>query len=320
MVPPSGLQLAACLVNVSCGRRPAAVARLAAAPLRAAAGSPLWDAAAARRLTERGGLRAPVTVLSVFPDTDYDRTVYTVAGPLATLGAGVLSLCREACELVDLRHHAGNHPCLGAVDLVPFHPLSEDVTLEDCARLARAVGDQLTALVPGTSCFWFGEADPLRRSLPLRRRQVGWFQRRPVAAEIDRGTPDPRLGVTGIGAIPYMTNYNVTLDTADLAVGREVAAELRATAPGGMPGVQAMAFVHGGRVEVACNLDTLPSGAPEPTAVEARVRQLAAARGAQLTPDSRVVGFTRAGAARAAWEALSSGDGEAWRLRRGAHM
>ncbi|XP_043210724.1 glutamate formimidoyltransferase-like [Amphibalanus amphitrite] len=320
MVPPSGLPLAACLVNVSSGRRPGAVARLAAAPLRAAAGSPLWEGAAARRLTERAGLRAPVTVLSVFSDTDYDRTVYTVAGPLATLGAGVLSLCREACELVDLRHHAGNHPCLGVVDLVPFHPLSEDVTLEDCARLARAVGDQLTALVPGTSCFWFGEADPLRRSLPLRRRQVGWFQRRPVTEEIDRGTPDPRLGVTGIGAIPYMTNYNVTLDTDDLSVGREVAAELRATAPRGMPGVQAMAFAHQGRVEVACNLDTLPSGGPEPTAVEARVRQLTAARGAQLTPDSRVVGFTRAGAARAAWEALSSGDGEAWRGRGGAHM
>ena len=49
----------------------------------------------------------------------------------------MLALCREACQLVDLREHAGNHPCLGAVDLVPIHPLTDDTALADCATLAR---------------------------------------------------------------------------------------------------------------------------------------------------------------------------------------
>ena len=59
------------------------------------------------------------------------------------------------------------------------------------------LGERLTEEVSGSSCFWFGEADPQRRPLPVRRRQVGWFQRRPVLEEIDLGSLDLRLGVTG---------------------------------------------------------------------------------------------------------------------------
>ena len=243
MLPPAGLKLAACLVNVSCGRRPAVVSRLAAAPLvvtaelRAGRQPALCDAEAARRLMAQHQLPAAATVLSVFSDEDYDRTVFTVAGPLASLGAAVLALCREACQLVDLREHRGNHPCLGAVDLVPFHPLTTDASLQECSKLAVEVGHRLTEEVPGSACFWFGESDPQRRPLPLRRRQVGWFRRRAVPEEVDLGTPDPRLGVTGIGAIPYMTNYNVTLDSTDLELGQTIASQLRATALGGLPGM-----------------------------------------------------------------------------------
>ena len=244
MTPPAGVKLAACLVNVSCGRRPAVVSRLAAAPLsvtaelRAGRQPALCDAETTRRLMEQHRLPAAATVLSVFSDTDYDRTVFTVAGPLASLGAAVLALCREACRLVDLREHCGNHPCLGAVDLVPVHPLTDDATLRECAYVALGIGRRLTEEVPGAACFWFGEADPQRRPLPLRRRQVGWFRRRAVLEEVDLGTPDPRLGLTGIGAIPYMTNFNVTLDSSDLELGKSIASQLRATAPGGLPGMK----------------------------------------------------------------------------------
>ena len=82
-----------------------------------------------------------------------------------------------------------------------------------------------------------------------------------------------------------------------------------------------MAFRHQGRVEVACNLDmvmetedTVGRHTP-PEMVERRVAELASHHAVSLTPESRIIGFTREGAANAAWEALSRGDGDAWRRR-----
>jgi len=239
------LKLAACLVNVSCGRQPAVIEQIAAAALRAtsqvhdvttAASDGLCDVTEARQLMRQYGLRAAATVLSVFSDVDYDRTVITVAAPLPTLGASVVSLCQTACDLIDLTQHSGGHPRLGAVDLVPVHPLSVDTTLEECGELARAIGHRVTSEVAGSAGFWFGAADPQRRSLPARRRLVGWFSGRPVTEQVDLGVCGPRLGVTGYGAIPYMTNYNVTLDTDDLRLGEDIARRIRGRTDGGLPG------------------------------------------------------------------------------------
>ncbi|ROT79080.1 putative formimidoyltransferase-cyclodeaminase-like [Penaeus vannamei] len=127
---------------------------------------------------------------------------------------------------------------------------------------ASGVAERLTKTVPGSSFFLFGAGDPAGRGLVARRKEVGWF-RRPVtyhALAHDLGSaPTERYGLTGVGAIPYMMNVNVTLDSADVALGRRVASALRATSPGGLPGVQSMAFPHEGRVEVACNVDLLPA-------------------------------------------------------------
>ena len=76
--------------------------------------------------------------------------------------------------------------------------------------------------------------------------RVGW----------DLGTPpSQRYGCTGVGAIPYITNCNVTIDNQDLDLGREIASGIRASSPGGLAGVQSMAFRHEGRVEIACNVE-----------------------------------------------------------------
>ncbi|XP_047487925.1 uncharacterized protein LOC125038492 [Penaeus chinensis] len=197
-----------------------------------------------------------------------------------------------------------------------------------CFRLG--VAERLAKTVPGTSFFLFGSGDPAGRGLVARRKEVGWF-RRPVtyhALVHDLGgTPTERYGLTGVGAIPFMLNVNVTLDSADVGLGRRVARALRATSPGGLPGVQSMAFPHEGRVEVACNVDLLPaSEAPanhsmksslggrffytSPEQIEARVLEAAGGVGVAGTA---LVGFSPEEARGLALHALARAHDEAWR-------
>ncbi|CAM9613544.1 unnamed protein product [Lampetra fluviatilis] len=254
---PRPLRLAASLLNVSGARDPKVVEAVAWAALR----------------TPHGRLFPNATVLNVFADPEYNRSVITVVAPVETLGESLVSACVRACALIDVSAHSGGHPCLGSVDLVPVHPLSDSVGLHECGRVAQAMARELTLQVPGASAFLFGWADePGRRSLVSRRREWAWYGGPgQTAGEVTPPIPDvgpmpgPRYGIAGVGATPYVMNCNVTIDSTDLRLGRRIARALRASSPGGLPGVEAMAFPHEGRVEVACNVrrfDPLQSGSP----------------------------------------------------------
>ncbi|XP_077436326.1 formiminotransferase N-terminal subdomain-containing protein [Vanacampus margaritifer] len=289
----------------------------------------------------QGVRRDGTTVLNIFNDCDYNRSVVTIVASIDSIREAVLSACEKACELIDMRTHSGVHPCLGAVDLVPIYPLGEDVGTEDCARESRAVATGLTRRVPGTSVFLFGWADvPLERGLAQRRKEMGWFKK---TADLDRITacvgpaPHKRFGLTGVGAGPYVMNCNVTIDTQDLSVGRRVANAIRESAPGGLPGVQVLALPHEGAVEIACNVESVP-GLPGPTApwpsfsvggrpychvppslISARVAELAGRDGVG-TKGSALVGFTPNQCRTLAEVALSRGIGQFWKEQQRVRM
>ncbi|XP_075924134.1 formiminotransferase N-terminal subdomain-containing protein isoform X2 [Petromyzon marinus] len=333
------LRLAVSLLNVSGARDPKLVEAVAWAALQ----------------TPHGRLFPNATVLNVFADPEYNRSVITVVAPVETLGESLVSACVRACALIDVSAHSGGHPCLGSVDLVPVHPLSDSVGLRECGRVAQAVARELTLQVPGASVFLFGWADdPGRRSLVSRRREWAWY-RGPgqTAAEVAPPVPDvgpvpgPRYGITGVGVTPYVMNCNVTIDSTDLRLGRRIARALRASSPGGLPGVEAMAFPHEGRVEVACNVrcfgslqeeednargatggadggasDHVPASRfeyTEPARVEARVRELAAGAGVGLV-GTALVGFMPGRCLRLAEEAIAAGVPDFWRRREGRHI
>ncbi|XP_068602810.1 formiminotransferase N-terminal subdomain-containing protein [Brachionichthys hirsutus] len=319
---PLGRRLVACLLNVSEGRRRQLVETVARAAL--------YDPEGARR--------AAATVLNIFYDRDYNRSVITIAAGIDAIGDAVLSACEEACRLIDMRDHTGAHPCMGAVDLVPIYPLGEDVGPEDCAREARAVAQGLTERVHGASVFLFGWADaPLHRGLAQRRKEMGWFR------ETTDGGPRPqrRFGLTGVGASPYVMNCNVTIDTRDIAAGRSIAAAIRESTPGGIPGVQVLALPHEGAVEIACNVESVKGGPPghvtageawpcfsvggqlyrHPPAslITARVAELAGGRGLR-TKGAAVAGFTPHECRAVAEFALTRGIAEFWKEQRGTRM
>ncbi|XP_032423187.1 formiminotransferase N-terminal subdomain-containing protein isoform X1 [Xiphophorus hellerii] len=321
-------RLVACLLNVSEARRTDLVENVAKAAL--------YDA--------EGVQRKETTVLNIFNDQDYNRSVITIVASIDSIRDAVLSACQEACALIDMRGHVGVHPSMGSVDLIPIYPLGEAVGERDCVQQALAVARGLTDTVRGSSVFLFGWADAaLQRSLARRRKEMFWFRKSPDlrALTADVGPPPrERYGLTGVGASPYVMNCNVSIDTQDVAVGRHVAAALRESAPGGLPGVQVLALPHEGTVEIACNVESVAGAAPggltdppwprfivdgrpychAPAAlITARVAELAGQRGVGVK-GTALVGFTPQECRGLAELALSEGVGEFWREQRRIRM
>ncbi|XP_037705219.1 formiminotransferase N-terminal subdomain-containing protein [Choloepus didactylus] len=116
-----GLSLVICLINISKARRKYVVENIAKAAL----------------LEENGQKHPKVSVLNMFSDQDYNRSVITIAASVDTLGRCVLAACLEAFQSVDLEVQEGIHPCLGAVDLISICPLS-GVGVEECEAVARS--------------------------------------------------------------------------------------------------------------------------------------------------------------------------------------
>ncbi|KAK2839455.1 hypothetical protein Q5P01_013195 [Channa striata] len=326
---PVGRRLVACLLNISEARSKDLVETVARSALYSPEGVRLEG----------------TTVLNIFNDHDYNRSVITIVASIDSIREAVLSACEKAFGLIDMRAHTGVHPCMGAVDLIPIYPLGEEVGQEDCAKEARAVAQGLTERVPGTSVFLFGWADsPIQRGLAHRRKEMGWFKNTPDLQAIrpDVGPqPQKRFGLTGVGASPYVMNCNVTIDTQDIAIGRGIASAIRESTPGGLPGLQVLALPHEGAVEIACNVESVKAnlaphvaaGEPWPSfcidgqpychapasLITARVAELAGKQGVG-TKGTALVGFTPLECRALAELALSQGTAEFWREQRGIRM
>ena len=200
--------------------------------------------------------------MNIFSDLEYNRSVITITGLVEYIGISIVQACTKAFGTVDLKNQEGGHPRLGSVGLIPIHPLSSSVSLDECGLIANEIARKVAELTGGTSFFFFGSADTNKRGLVERRKDVGWYAGKKgldyEKLKWDIGTkPSSRYGMTGIGAIPYMMNFNITIDSNDIELGRFIAKAVRASTPNtGCPGVQTMAFNHEGRIEVACNVDT----------------------------------------------------------------
>ncbi|XP_073768336.1 formiminotransferase N-terminal subdomain-containing protein isoform X3 [Danio rerio] len=322
-----GRRLVACLLNISEARR-----------------KDLVETVARSAITDiKGEKREGVTVLNIFNDSDYNRSVITVVANIELIREAVLSACECACSLIDMSVHEGIHPCMGAVDLVPLYPLGEDVGLQDCGEEAQALALTLAERVAGTSAFLFGWADsPQHRGLAQRRKEIGWFGKVLNVSNIkpDIGSqPTRRYGITGVGASPYVMNCNVTIDTQDLALGRSVASAIRESSPGGIPGVQVMALPHEGAVEIACNVESVHGSSSShgeeqwpnvsiggqtfchapASLITARVAELIKHHGVAIK-GTALVGFTPRECRRLAEGAISNGIGEFWKELRRVHM
>jgi glutamate formiminotransferase len=184
-------------------------------------------------------------VLDLHSDADHNRSVVTLAGEPAPVSEAALLGVAKAAELIDLRRHTGEHPRIGAVDVLPFVPI-EGVSMENCVALARHAGEEIWARhqIP---VYFYEEAAlrPERKRLESVRSGEFEYLLHEVLRSADRA-PDiggpalhPSAGAVAVGARKFLIAYNVNLDTSDVAVAKKIARVIRASS-GGLPHVKAM--------------------------------------------------------------------------------
>jgi len=199
-----------------------------------------------------------VLVLDVHSDADHNRSVITFAGPPGPVAEAAFSAIRLAARLIDLDQHRGEHPRIGATDVVPFIPLS-GARLEDCIALARQLGRRVGEEL-GIPVYLYEAAATRPERVNLENLRRGGYEglRQAIAADPGRA-PDfgpSRLGPAGatvIGARPPLIAFNIFLATSDVSVAKAIARTIR-TSSGGLPCVKALGLEVGGRAQVSMNL------------------------------------------------------------------
>ena len=227
-----------CVPNISEGRR-ADVIESIAASLRAVPG---------------------LRVLDVQSDASHNRSVFTLAGDAEAMKAGIPKLFEGALAAIDLRSHKGEHPRLGAVDVVPFIPI-DGVTMADCVALAKSVAaDVATRFALPMYLYEDASANPARKNLEDIRR--GEFEglaakmaKSEWAPDYGPATPHETAGASVIGARMPLIAYNINLATNRLDVAKKIATAIRMSS-GGLRYVKAMGIPleDRGIVQVSMNL------------------------------------------------------------------
>ena len=228
-------------------------------------------------------------------DADHNRSVITFVGTRESVGKAALRGIGEAAELIDLNHHQGAHPRLGATDVVPFVPLA-GVTLEDCVHIAEWVAEETWRRfkIP-TYLYEAAARKPERANLENIRR--GQFEgvREEIATNPAR-LPDfgeaalhSTAGATVVGARKFLIAYNINLNTPDVAAAKSIAKKIRASS-GGFPCVKAMGVELKARnlAQVSMNLTDFETTSL--ATVFAAVTKEAAALGIQVV-GSEIVGL-----------------------------
>jgi glutamate formiminotransferase len=161
-------------------------------------------------------------VADISADPDHNRTVMTLFGVGPALVDGIVPAAALALQLIDLTRHRGEHPRLGAVDVVPFTPLrgSMDVAIDHAVSCARRLWEEV-----GVPTFLYEDAArfPEARSLPWIRKHA--FSK--LQPDFGGPLPHPTAGATVVGARGPLVAYNVNLDSGELRHARSIAAAIR---------------------------------------------------------------------------------------------
>jgi len=200
-----------------------------------------------------------VYILDRHSDQDHNRTVFTFIGSPEAISEAAFQAIRRAAELIDLNMHRGEHPRIGATDVVPFVPIS-DITLAECVDLAKALGSRVADELD-IPVYMYEEAAspefPERKNLENIRR--GQFEKLREEIQIDpTRRPDfgpSRLGTAGatvIGARHPLIAYNVYLNTDQVDVAQKIAKAIRHSS-GGFRNLKAIGLVVHGRAQVSMN-------------------------------------------------------------------
>jgi glutamate formiminotransferase len=201
-----------------------------------------------------------VKLLDVEMDANHNRAVITFVGDIEPVKVAAFEAAKKAVELIDMEKHKGEHPRVGALDVLPFVPIS--ATMDECVAAAKEVGGRIAKEL-NVPIYLYGEAAtrPERKNLPDVRK--GEYEGLKIDIEKDPARkPDygpskmhPSAGASIVGARPVLIAYNVDLDTKDVKIAKGIAKKIREK-DGGFPAVRALGFElkDRGLVQVSMNL------------------------------------------------------------------
>ena len=187
--------------------------------------------------------RPGVKLLDLSSDPNHNRTVITMAGEPEAVAAAAFDVARAAVETIDLNHHQGEHPRMGAVDVIPFVPIG-GMTMKECSELAEGVGARIgTELSVPVYLYAESARVPERRKLPTIRE--GEFEGFALKIKDPAWKPDfgpserhPTAGCVAVGARNFLIAFNIDLDTSDLSIAKRIAKSIRESS-GGLMNLQA---------------------------------------------------------------------------------
>lgn len=211
-------------------------------------------------VAEAFGAPAGTQLLNVSSDASHNRTVLTAIGDPEALEESSLRLFEASVDHIDLRSHRGQHPRIGAVDVLPFVPL-QDATLAECASLAHRVAERVAARFD-VPVFLYEEAAVQRGRSDLALVRRGQFEgladkmKDPFwKPDFGPARPHPSAGASAIGARKVLIAFNVNLESDRIEIAKAIARGVRASS-GGLPCVKALGLYLADRrqAQVSMNL------------------------------------------------------------------
>ena len=178
-----------------------------------------------------------VTLLDYSSDASHNRSVFTLVGDPEGIAEAAFSLCKLAAEKIDLTKHTGEHPRMGATDVIPFVPIKE-ITIEECVEISRNVAGRISGeLGIPVYLYEYSATRPERENLAKVRK--GQFEGMPEKMRDPDWAPDfgeprihPTAGVTAVGARPPLVAFNINLDTDNLEIANAIAKTIRGSSGG----------------------------------------------------------------------------------------
>ena len=206
-----------------------------------------------------------VYLLDRTSDASHNRSVFTIAGEHEAVAAGLEEMVGRALDEIDMETHTGEHPRIGAVDVVPFVPLA-DTPMDACVEMARAFGRRIAARWD-LPVFLYAQAATRADRVKLADVRRGQYEGLKVEITHNGRQPDfgpermhPRAGAVAVGARPFLIAWNINLASDDVELAKRIARRVRESG-GGLPRVQANGFRveepergHPARAQVSMNL------------------------------------------------------------------
>ncbi len=185
-----------------------------------------------------------VQLLDCSRDESHNRCVVTFVGEPGQVKEAAFQAAKKAAQLIDMSRHKGEHPRMGATDVIPFIPIS-GVTMADCIQLARELGERMGREL-NIPIYLYEEASTRAGRKNLSQVRQGQYEGLKEAIKTPEREPDfgpaeihPQAGATAVGARPPLIAYNINLGTGDVTIARKIARAIRGSS-GGFPSIKGL--------------------------------------------------------------------------------